>query len=271
MAKPLLHVLFSPSGAGTLRQTLTQQHRNDSVVCLHDDLSFGPVDCTDHAFRVRWIEDVLGVTEWDGVIAATPSFLSRSCSPDYMPVAWFSRRDTRSYTGFLWWLFHLEDRPCQIIDVTEVMIGIDLAADSPRRRAISPSVLETRDMALLLDTDIPLDQANRSHHQSHWQQLLRDNADLRVIDSEGSLVSAPITYFDPLILACADTDWMAMARLIGEALCESWNDDLHQTSDLFLHARACDLAEAGALEWRGDLSSMRACKVRRPANTGQQP
>ncbi len=42
-------------------------------------------------------------------------------------------------------------------------------------------------------------------------------------------------------------------------------DDLHQASDIPLAGRARVLAETGALEWRGDLSSLRTYEARLPA------
>ena len=260
--KPLLHVLFTPSGAGTLRQTLAQQGRAEQVACPFDDFSFGPVGTGDAA-RVAWVEEELGFTDWEGVVADTAPFLEASCSNDVLPVAWISRRDARSYAGFLWWLSHLGVAPCRIIDVTDLMVG-GAGTDMAPWPAVSPAALVPEEMARLLDTQRDLGAVERGEHQDRWRQLLSDNAPLRVVDRDGSLTSAPISYFDPLLLSCATSAWQKMARIIGEALASFLDDGVHQTGDLVLYGRACVLAEGGSLEWRGDLSSMQACELRLP-------
>lgn len=262
MSKPLLHVLFTPSGAGTLRQTLVQQGRTEQVACPFDDFSFGPVGADDTA-RVAWVEEELGITDWQSVVAETAPFLEASCSNDVLPVAWISRRDTRSYAGFLWWLSHLGDAPCKIIDVTGLKVG-GAGTDMAPWLAISPAALVPEEMARLLDTERDLGAVERGEYQAQWSQLLSDNAPLRVVDRDGSLTSAPISYFDPLLISCATSAWQKMARIIGEALASFLDDGVHQTGDLILYGRACVLAEEGSLEWRGDLSSMQTCELRLP-------
>lgn len=266
MTKPVLHVLFGPSAAGSLRQGLALAGRQDQVACLSDDLAFGPINAADAAARIKWVEDELGYTEWDDVAAATEPFIAASLSSDIRPVAWFSRRDAHHYAGFLWWLWQLGDAPCDIIDVTELAVVYHGKDGKPRpaRLAVSPSLLLPHHMSDLLDRAAALDPAQRRRYRNLWQRLMSENAPLRVI-GEGGLVSAPITHFDPLILACATPAWLKMAWVVGDALARSWEGDLHQTGDLVLAARARALAEAGALDWRGDLASLHACEIRRPA------
>jgi hypothetical protein len=267
VTKPVLHVLFGPSAAGSLRQGLALAGRQDQVASLYDDLAFGPIiNPANAAERIEWVENELGYTDWDDVAAATEPLIAASLLPDIRPVAWFSRRDARDYAGFLWWLTQLGDAPCDIIDVTELTVtyhGKDGRPRSPEL-AVSPSLLLPHHMSDLLDHAAPLDPAKRRQYRDLWQRLMSENAPLRVIGA-GGLVSAPITHFDPLILSCATSAWLKMARVVGEALARSWDGDLHQTGDLVLAARARALAEAGALEWRGDLASMHACEIRRPA------
>ena len=78
-------------------------------------------------------------------------------------------------------------------------------------------------------------------------------------------MSAQLSHFDDLLLSCASSGWRKMSLLIGQALTRSRKDDLHQTNDTVLHSRLCELAEMGALEWRGDLHSTQKCELRLPA------
>jgi len=266
VSKPLLHVIFSPSGAGTLRQTLAQQGRTDRVACPYDDFSFGPIAKADGAARAAWVEEELGVSDWESVVATTAPFLEASCSNDVLPVAWISRRDARTYAGFLWWLSHLGNAACRIVDVTELTVSDDPADPASRRLAISPSILLTAQMAGLLGMEVDLDPRERSKHQARWTDLVSDNAPLRIVDRHGSLMSGPICHYDPRLIACATTAWQKMARIIGHALASFSDEGVHYPSDLLLLGRARTLAETGALEWRGDLSTMWDCELRLPAS-----
>jgi hypothetical protein len=193
VTKPVLHVLFGPSAEGSLRKGLALAGRRDQIVCLYDDLSFGPINPADADLRIRWVEEELGYTEWDDVTAATAPFMAASLSADVRPVAWFSRRDAHHYAGFLWWLWQLGDAPCDVIDVTERMVTYSGKDGKPRppHLAVSPSLLLPDDMSDLLDRAAPLEAAKRRHYRDLWQRMMSENAPLRVIGESG-LVSAPI-------------------------------------------------------------------------------
>ena len=64
------------------------------------------------------------------------------------------------------------------------------------------------------------------------------------------LVSAPISYFDELILACIPNEWRFSARVIGEAMSRT-NEPFHQCgSDSFLFERLLRLMDDGVVEGR---------------------
>jgi len=75
-------------------------------------------------------------------------------------------------------------------------------------------------------------------------------------------VSAPITLFDPLLLSFVVSTWRKMTRVVGAALTHSWDQNLSQTDDLLLCVRLRALAEAGGVDWQGDLSRPHYCEVR---------
>ena len=256
----LLHVTFGSSPAGTLRQLLRKQGRSDRVAGLDDDFSFGPIAGKLEA-RAGWLDEVLGIPEWSGWVDSVPKCVELSRSPELTPVAWFSRRCAQTYAGFLWWLSQLGDRPCRIIDVTDLTIRGHNGRDY---RAISPSMLNQEQMLAIIDSHVPLGPEERAGYRALWRQLLVENAPLRVIDEQLSLASAPITYFDGVLLDCATAEWRKISRVVGEAMASSLADDIRQTGDLVLFPRAYELVEQGALEWRGDLSDVRKCEVRLP-------
>jgi uncharacterized protein DUF3658 len=73
----------------------------------------------------------------------------------------------------------------------------------------------------------------------------------------GQLVSAPISYFDPLLMSHVTPQFQKAALIVGKALADIWDSSYIQTGDLVLAARLRALADAGAVESRGDLLDIR--------------
>ena len=79
---------------------------------------------------------------------------------------------------------------------------------------------------------------------------------------DGALVSAPITYYDDIVLGGISRWWQPGTRVVGEMLStvferEDW------IGDAFLWGRVRALARAGTLKIDGDPHDMRGAKVRR--------
>ena len=70
MSPALLHIVFTPSGAGSLRQ----------VVSFFDCLSFGPINPPDLSLRSKWVENELGWTGWDGIARYSETFWREALS-----------------------------------------------------------------------------------------------------------------------------------------------------------------------------------------------
>jgi len=260
--EPRLHVMFGGSAAGSLRQALSKAGRDEQVVHQNDSFSFGPINPADAQARARWVADKFDIDGWDEVSAGFDHFVESSLASGILPVAWFSSHDTQSFTGFLEWLWRLWDAPCEIVDVAQLQLG------RPKNRpcfAVSPSLITPDEFIenRLFDSSRPLMGEERAAFRFLWGRLKTENAPLRVI-AEKQLVSAPLDYFDPLILSHAETDWRKMARVVGGVLGD-WTEEYYQQGDIFLAARIRRLAEAGKLEWRGDLYEMRNCEVKLPA------
>ena len=262
MPPPTLHVVFTPSAAASLRDALSEARRADRVVCAFDDYSFGPINPPDASMRQRWVEDELGYTGWDDVIGRTDAFWRESLSAQDRKLAWFSRRSAQEYAGFLEWLQQLGDLPCEVVDLTDVTV-VGPRSDGKARPAVSLALLPP-DQILdnrLLDRAEPLAARARDQGRELWQRLRTENAPLRILDA-GSLVSAPISHFDQLLLSCATPEWQKVALVVGKAPTTFSEDWLVRTGDLVLAARVRALADAGQLETQGDLSDPQQSKVR---------
>ena len=93
--------------------------------------------------------------------------------------------------------------------------------------------------------------------------IARRDAALRTLTEDG-LTSVPLSYFDDLLVSCTMTDWRKAARVVAEALVETWESGFFQVGEAVLAARIRALAAAGRIEGRGDLSKTRFSEVRLP-------
>jgi hypothetical protein len=145
--------MFGGSGVATLRQLLDQLGRDDQVTCPRDDFSFGPIGEGREQARMEWVAEKLGIEHWERWI--TPAECLEVCrASNVLPTVWTSKRDTSSYAGFLWWLSNMDDRPCQIIDVSDVL-------HQNNDPVLSPSAITVVEMTSLIDTGELLTLADR--------------------------------------------------------------------------------------------------------------
>ena len=161
-------------------------------------------------------------------------------APSSRKVAWFSRRSAVEYSGFLEWLWCLDRQPCDVIDLTEVRVTDPTQNTAPvkTRLALSLGLLTARQIldSGLIDHPEMLTAEARGRYREIWHRLRTENAPLRVLSAEG-LVSAPITFFDELLLNCAADRWQRTARIVGEVLANELSASILQTGDLVLFSR----------------------------------
>jgi Protein of unknown function/Domain of unknown function (DUF1835) len=259
------HVVFNPSAAAGLRDALMQASREERVVSLFDCLSFGPINPPDPTLRAEWVEKELGYTGWEEVVGKATSFWSEALSVNSRKIAWLSRRSTQEYAGFLEYLWRLGEEPIEVVDLTDVVVAQSTNGPTKRRFAISLALLPSRTIVEndLLNRAEILNSVLRARYLELWERLKAENAPLRVL-SGGELVSAPLSFFDPLLLSCATPEWQKAARIVGEALSDFLTTAVLQTGDLVFSARVRALANAGRLESRGDLTDIHRSELRLP-------
>lgn len=254
MTLPPLHVVFTPSGAGSLRQALANAGRDDQVISSFDHLGFGPINPADLPLRSKWVENELGWTGWDDITPKTEAFWREALSPGRRKVAWMSRRSTMEYAGFLEWLWRTGDAPCEVVDLSEVEVSRspEHGPTPPPTLAISLGIIPTDIICQdkLWNLAEPLQAAARLRYRDLWQQLRSENAPLRVIEG-GELVSAPISFFDTRLMSYVSNDWQKVAMVIGKTLAAEMDDEVLQVGDLVLAARIDALVESGRLEIQG--------------------
>jgi hypothetical protein len=254
MSQTIVHFVFTLSGAGCLVQALRKAGRDDPVVATCHDLNFGPIDPSDPSSRAKWLENELGrIDRKDGAWSERDWHEARF--PGHRKVAWLTRRSAMEYAGFLDWLWHRGDTPCDLVDLSDVEISRPPEFDPPRSRASPASLaLLHHDIIAhnkLWDLAEPLPMTERLRYRELWGRLLSENAPLRVIDGD-ELVSAPISYFDSALMSYVTDKWQKVAMVCCWVMISHWDDAIWQTNDTFLAARMRALVESGRVEIRGD-------------------
>jgi hypothetical protein len=120
----------------------------------------------------------------------------------------------------------------------------------------------------LWDLAEPLQMTARGRYLDLWRQLRLENAPLRVIDGD-KLVSAPIEFFDSLLLSYVTANWQKVARVVGKALTDQTMDSVFQVCDIVLAARINALVKSRVLEFKGwDPFAIRFSEIRLPGTSG---
>jgi hypothetical protein len=264
----MVHQVFTPSGGGCLVQALRKAGRDDQVIASSDDLSFGPINPPDSSLRATWVENEFGRTDWNNSRAGSERVWDAARFPDNRKVAWLTRRSAMEYAGFLDWLWRLGDAPCEVVDLSEVKVSYPPEQGPPRPPALAMSLAMLHHDKIchdkLWDLAAPLPMAERRRYHELWRQLRSENAPLRVIDGD-KLVSAPISFFDSLLMSYVTDDWQKVVRVVGHALAAGMDDSIVQPGDMLLTARINALVEAGRLEIRGKSAlEIHASEVRLP-------
>jgi hypothetical protein len=251
----IAHFVFTVSGAGCLVRALRKAGRNDPVVATCHDMNFGPIDLSDASSRTKWLEDELRLADPKGVGPGSARAWDEALYPDHRKVAWLTRRSAMEYAGFLDWLWHRGDTPCEVVNLSEVKVSNPPELGPPR-----PPVLAVRLGALHHDTirhnqlwDLAetLQMTERRRYRELWRQLCLENAPLRVIEGD-ELVSAPISFFDSLLMSYVTDKWQKISMIFSWVTISYWEDDIDQVDDTFLAARMRALVESGRLEIRGE-------------------
>src|SRR5262249_25092717 len=133
-------------------------------------------------------------------------------------VVWFSRHCAPEFAFFLAWTDRVGERPYDIVDVTGRQLplkrlnGTTVVGSLP-----SVSIMPEYTLRSVLGTERPITAEERDNGRRDRRRLRNENAPFRVVTDAG-LVSAPLDYFDPLILAQATPEWRPVAGLVSSTL-----------------------------------------------------
>jgi uncharacterized protein DUF3658 len=253
MTQTIAHFVFTGSGAGCLVQALRKAGRDDPVVATCHDLNVGPIDPSDAPARTKWLEAELGRTDRKDAPPSKRDW-NESRFPGHRKVAWFTRRSAMEYAGFLDWLWHRGDTPCDVVDLSEVKLSHPHKS-GPLEPPPSPQSLSVHHDIIahnkLWDLAEPLPMTERLRYRELWGQLLSENAPLRVLD-RGKLVSAPISFFDERLMSLVTDEWQRVVTIFSWTRISYWDEGVDQIGETFLAARMRTLVESGRVEIRGE-------------------
>jgi hypothetical protein len=264
------HIVFSDSGARVLEEALRESGREDQVISFPDDLGVGPINPPDSASRDEWVrrEFAIAADEWHWPIEEADRFWEAALSTTSRHIVWVSRRVVREYAGFLEFIRRAGDEPYDVVDLTDIPTHPKACGDDWTLRPLALSDLYNRPEEVLgfLGNAMPLTAVQRDNYQLLWERLRLEDAPLRVITDDG-LISAPLSYFDDLLVSCTIAEWRKVARVLAEALFKSWEGGFFNVNEVVLAARVRALAAAGRVEGRGDLFRIRHSEIRLPRKT----
>jgi hypothetical protein len=260
-----LHILFSAAGAGALRQALARNNCSDEVICLHDDLSFGPIDSLDPDTRIRWLSRVCRLTpaDWSWFADDSRMFWSHASTTAGRRVVWSTRTSAREFAGFLAYLDELGDRPFTMIDGTNLTVPVQGGRED--ESLMSFGELGSARMYSLLNTDRPLGTEQIMAFRARWATLREEGALLRVV-AGSDLTSVPLDFFDQALLSVCNLDWQRAIRVIATAMFSNVAGRLHAVDEMLLCSRVMALIESGLLETREDVQGWAGDRLMREAH-----
>ena len=261
----MLHIVFGESAAGTLLLALRQAGRDDEVLSFDDDLSFGPIAPADPIVRTAWARTELYFP--DAATATLTDSLDRfwqRARSAQKRVVWFSRRTAIEHCGFLELVSQMGRRSYAVVDLAGAIIlyptrnGGRVARATLSLSELSPDLVREN---AIWDRAAPLSALERRRYRRLWQRLRRENAPFRVVEGD-IVISASAEIYDNMWLSCVTADWCGAARILAAAMTGILNDSGRRAGDLVLFGRLRKLIDAGKLDARGDLATLRGSEVR---------
>jgi hypothetical protein len=254
-----LHIAPGDSAGGALRMAVRQAGIEDEVIAWRDDLSCGPIATGEPPERAEWWAPFYGDRE---IEAELRSFWDRIAATSDRLIVWFGHHRASELAFALYWADRVGERPYDIMDVTGLRFPSKRAdassAMGPPMQSVG--IMNPDALRSLFGNERPAAVAYVEQCRQDWHRLKVENAPFRIVTAAG-LASAPVDYFDPLILERATAEWKRAARIIGEVM--GYNCDPYmQVGDMMLLARLVALVSDGKLQADGDPWEMRSCSVR---------
>lgn len=242
-----------------MKQVLSQRGSEDRTIGIHEDWSWGPIGDARIADRIAFLERE-APTPWDDYYTALPEkyaeFWSVIAAWEGDRLIWIGSRSAQEAAGYL----ALLDR-FSTLDSAVVRPDDHLPPHPRYGVAGATGVLNADKMAEVLDHAERRPIASDEQLFGRWQQLVREDAGLRILDDGGALVSAPADAHDRFILESLSPEWTWGVRIIRQAM-GAMHDFNLLVSDQILFSRLAHLVRTGIVEADGDVLAWQADTTR---------
>lgn len=242
----MIHVLFSSSAAGTLRQLFNSRGAEEHVVDLTEWLDTGWISSDRIEDRIEWFEERPPWKDnWAWAAESVEKFLA-AVDADNERIVWLAPRAADEQSGFYWYLHQTQTPPTQMIIADYPLVGA-WCGEPP----LSLGELGLESMSQLFDECPRVEWDAARFPVARWRSLMDDAAVLRIVD-DGELRSAPAGHYDEALLRWCPTEWTKWVRVVGDTMGHAGLDG-QRIDDLYLRWRLQELVESGAIECRGTL------------------
>jgi Protein of unknown function/Domain of unknown function (DUF1835) len=242
----MIHVTFSSSGAGCLRQALSELNQSTPVVDLCDDLSWGAIASGDFAEREAWLNLNLPLDQrsfdgesWSWLVKSAQEFQSQlERHKDHL--VWVAPQNIVELCGLHWYLDRWSGHNASFILVEDALPGGNLGQPPSGLGQLGPE-----DFTWLLEKADRQLWDEKRFQQARWRQLCQEATNLRTIRN-GTATSIAEDHFDALLLALCATDWNKLPRIIAEGMLALWEVG-HHVGHTFVCWRLRELAAQGKI------------------------
>lgn len=249
----MIHVTFSPSAAGSLRQLLAKRGVKERVIELTDDLDLGPISRGDLAGREDWLNRnaPLGfpMAERRDWLSESETRFCDAVEADCDRLIWLAPKSATEQAGFLWFLDRFGSEGAKLIFA-------DFVPRNWWNTEVPTSLgqLGEEHLAELLDEAPRVAWDTARYPADRWQQLIDDNALVRAVQ-DGVLQSVEDDFFDWCILEKCTTEWKRVPYVMAEAMSGLWDAGHNANIDL-LTWRLRKLIESKCIACDADLSDI---------------
>lgn len=229
----MIHVTFSSSGAGSLRQALGIRDKRQKVVDITEQLSLGPIAGADFVEREAWLNANLPWAEqlphtscWDWIASDAEEFLKKLERSDEHLV-WVAPQNADELCGLHWYLDKIGGLKARFV-VVDHGIG-----DFGNGQLHGIGELGPEQFQFLLEkADYELWDKQR-FPASRWAQLCEASTNLRIVD-QGKATSVPDDYFDDVLLEQCSREWRKAYRVMVDAMIAQWDARHYMGDDVWL-------------------------------------
>lgn len=243
----MIHVTFSSSGAGSLRQALEIRDQRRKVVDLTDDLSWGLIVRGDFAEREAWLNlnlpwepnSPFDVGGWDWIATGAQDF-QKKLERSEEHLVWVAPQNAGELCGLHWYLDRFGGGKASFIVVDHGFPGT-WQGQAPK----GIGELGPEEFQFLLESADREGWDEQRFPRVRWTQLCDEATNLRIVH-EGAATTVADNYFDDIILRQCSEKWQKLHRIVGNGMIAMWEAH-HFIGDSFVMWRLRELKSRGKI------------------------